>query len=88
MALGILGSRGNLAKLFSQKRGKSFPSVDNLGLSSSLLKGQICDSEIVSVPVHPCGTMKCPEVLFPCPKESTNYLLSFLSFLPFPFLIY
>lgn len=73
MASGIPGPRGKLANLFSQKRGTSFPSVDSSGLSSSLVKGQICDSDIVSVPVHPWGTMKgtmkCPEGPFPCPKS-------------------
>lgn len=76
MASGIPGLGGKLANLFSQKRIAYFPSTDNSGLSASLMKRQISDSDIVSAPVRPCGTIKCPEVLFPCPKESTNYLLS------------
>lgn len=69
MALGIFGPRGNLAKLFSQKRGTSFPSVDNLGMSSSLLRRQFCDSDTVSVRLLPCGTVMCPEALFPALKS-------------------
>lgn len=58
------------------------------GCLAWLQKWPMCDSDIVSIPVHPCGTMKttmkCPEGQFPCPKESANYLRSNLSFHPFP----
>lgn len=57
------------------------------GCPACLQKWPVCDSDIISVPVYPCGTMKgtmkCPKGQFPCPKESANYLRSNLSFHPF-----
>lgn len=88
IALGIPGRRGKALLFFPRKGACLSHQWTVQGCLAYLQKWPICDSDIVSVPVHPCGTikgtMKCPEGQFPCPKESDNYLRSNLSFHPFP----
>lgn len=87
MALGIPGHRGKALLVFPRKGACLSHQWTAQGCLACLQKRPVCDSDIISVPVYSCGTMKgtmkCPKGQFPCPQESANYLCSNLPFHPF-----
>lgn len=87
MALGIPGHRGKAVLVFPRKGACLSHQWTAQGCLACLQKWPVCDSDIISVPVYPFGTIKgttkCPKGQFPCPKASANYLCSNLSFHPF-----